>query len=120
MQRPIHQRMMNRAAHGGFLRGLHRGHDQNTSGCGLFEKRSKQFLLLRAREILAMTTAAGFAPQHRLPLAEIVGLHLPHGADLPAEGGGNLRGSETQGRTQPHALNALLLGLAFCFFQHRR
>ena len=92
VQRPVDDRVMDRAAHGGFLGGLHRGDHQHATGFGLFEKRKQQLLLLLHRQILAMTTAGRLARQNGLALTQVVRMHLSHRTDLPAERRGNLCG----------------------------
>src|ERR671933_1502790 len=84
VQCPIHHGMMDRAPDGGLIRGLHRSHHQHASGGSLLEKRSQPFLFLLPGEILALAAPYGLAPQHRFALAEVVGMHLPYRADLPA------------------------------------
>lgn len=118
-QRPIDDRVVDRAAHGCFVGGLHRGDHQHASGFGLLEKGMQQLFLSLDREVLAMTTAGRLTPQDRLPVTKVIRMHLSHRTDLPAEGEGTLCGSETQGRPQPHALNPLVLRLVFGFFQQR-
>jgi hypothetical protein len=119
MQSTVDHRMVDRTAHGGLIGRLHRGHHEHATSGGLLEKRSQQFLFLLQGEILAMTASRRFSPQHGLALTKIVGMQLPHRAHLPAQSGGNLRGTETQSSSQPHTLNALVIRLAFRLVQHR-
>jgi hypothetical protein len=74
VQSPVDNRMVDRTADSGFLDRLHRGHHEHAAHSGLLEKRSQQFLFLLLCEVLAMTTAAGLAPQHGLALAQVVGM----------------------------------------------
>jgi hypothetical protein len=95
---------------------MYRGHHEHASGGSLFKKRSQQFSFLLDCEVLTATAAQRFSPQHVLTLTEIIRVYLPHRAHLPAQGQGDLRGSETQGGAQPHALNPLIVRLAFRLF----
>jgi hypothetical protein len=61
VQCPVHDRMMDRAAEGGFIGGLHRGYDQHATRLRLFEKRKQQLLFLLEGQVLAMTAPRGFA-----------------------------------------------------------
>ena len=90
MQRPVNHGMMDPAAHLLLLGGLYRGHHEHTALGGLFEKRSEQFLFLLASQVLVMTAPDGFAPQHGLAVAQVVGLHLPYRVNLPTYRGRNL------------------------------
>jgi hypothetical protein len=100
--------MVDRTAHGGLISSLHRSHHQYASHLGLFEKRKQQLLLLLDRQVLATTSALGLTRESRLPLAQVVGLDVPHRARLPAQRGGNLRGAERQSGAHPDTLDALI------------
>ena len=119
MQRPVDDGVVDWTADSGLVSSLYWGYHQHASSGSLFQKRSQQFPFLLEREVLTMTAAQRFSPQHVLTLTEISRVYWPHRAYLPAQGYGDLCGSKTQGSSHPHTLNPLIVCLAFRLFQHR-
>ena len=93
MERPVHDRVMDRTAYRRLVSGLHRGHDQHATVSGLLQKGGQQCLFLLDREVLAMAITGRLVLQYSLALTKVVGMHLSHRTDLPAEGRSNLRSS---------------------------
>jgi hypothetical protein len=82
-QRPVDQRVMERAPARLLPQRLAPGPPPARPGSGWFEKRSEPFFFLLAGEVLTRTAATGFTPPHGLALAKGDGRPRPYGADRP-------------------------------------
>jgi hypothetical protein len=117
MQRAVDHRRVNRAAHRLRRGRLYGRNHEHTTGFGLGQKGSQQFLFLLAGQVGMLPPALRLILQDGFPGAEILRMQPPHGLRLPAHNGGNLRSAEAERGPQPDRLYPLLFGFGFRLLQ---